>query len=572
MAAPNSNESSQIIYGVGRTTGTILEVASSVNDRLDVCGEKNMPSVAIEVENYREFLAELKARGIKIRYLTEITEDNLSYCKELMDLVSELRHLEAIKGIFYVTESQYLASTAIQQAQPVEQVIHSNVEEVVQMQQFVFDTLWNRAIAAELKINEMEEQKAGQFVTARTEIIQNPQIVQELFIDMIKSAEKEILLIIPTINAFLREERLGIIKLLKNVAIRSDINIKILSPINDFVDKIMQSIEEVQGKRANYFDLRPVEQTYEEMTVTTVTIIIVDKKASLVIEKLDDSEENFIEATGSSTYSNSKPTVSSYIAIFESLWARAKLYEQLKKHNKMQQDFINVAAHELRTPTQSILGYAELLKANIQDTEPTNQAFVDIIYRNATRLHGLTTDILDVTRIESQTLKLNKRRFNLKDVIINAIDDMQGNPVVNRNNVKIFYKRINGKDEAIFVDADMDRITQVITNLLDNALKFTAEGYVSVSLERKKEDKQGGLGEEEEVVVVDVEDTGSGIDPEIFPRLFTKFASKSFEGTGLGLYISKSLIEAHDGRISAKNNYRRKCGGATFSFTLPLVK
>jgi K+-sensing histidine kinase KdpD len=444
------------------------------------------------------------------------------------------------------------------------------------MQQFVFDTLWNRAIAAELKINEMEEQKVGQFVTARTEIIQNPQITQELFIDMIKSAEKEILLIIPTINAFLREERLGIIKLLKNVAIRSDINIKILSPINDFVDKIMQSIEEVQGKRANYFDLRPVEQTYEEMTVTTVTIIIVDKKASLVIEKLDDSQENFIDATGSSTYSNSKPTVSSYISIFESLWARAKLYEQLKKHNKMQQEFINVAAHELRTPTQSILGYAELLKANIQDTEPTNQAFatnqafVDIIYRNAARLHGLTTDILDVTRIESQTLKLNKRRFNLKDVIINAIDDIQGNPVVNRNNVKIFYKPINGKDETIFVDADMDRITQVITNLLDNALKFTsAQGYVSVTLERK--DKQEGLGEEE-VVVVDVEDTGSGIEPEIFPRLFTKFVSKSFEGTGLGLYISKSLIEAHGGRISAKNNDRKKCGGATFSFTLPLVK
>ncbi len=109
------------------------------------------------------------------------------------------------------------------------------------------------------------------------------------------------------------------------------------------------------------------------MTVTTVTIIIVDKKASLVIEKLDDSEENFIEATGSSTYSNSKPTVSSYISIFESLWARAKLYEQLKKHNKMQQEFINVAAHELRTPTQSILGYAELLKANIQDTSLTKE-------------------------------------------------------------------------------------------------------------------------------------------------------------------------------------------------------
>ena len=421
----------------------------------------------------------------------------------------------------------------------------------------------------------MEEQRG--VVTDRTEIIQNPQIVQELFIDMINSAEMEILLLLPTINAFLRQERLGIIKLLKKVAIQRDINIKILSPINDLAGKIMQSMEEVNGKRANCFDLRP----YEEMTITTVTIIIVDKKASLVIEKLDDSKENFIDAVGSSTYSTSKSTVSSYISIFEGLWAQAKLYEQLKKHNKMQQEFINVAAHELRTPVQSILGYTELVKDNIKDAKPTIQAFVDIIYRNASRLHRLTTDMLDVTRIESHTLKLNKRRFNLKDVIINTIDDIQGNPIVNRNNVKIFYKRNNAKGaedgdideqkQIIFVEADIDRITQVITNLLDNALKFTAtDDYVSVSLERKKDDKQGGLGEE--VIVVDVEDTGSGIDPEMFPRLFTKFASKSFDGTGLGLYISKSLIEAHGGKISAKNNDREKCGGATFSFTLPLVK
>jgi signal transduction histidine kinase len=278
------------------------------------------------------------------------------------------------------------------------------------------------------------------------------------------------------------------------------------------------------------------------------------------------------------TYSNSKPTVSSYISIFEILWNQTKLYEELRKHNKMQQEFVNIAAHELRTPAQSILGYAELAKTDPRYMEKYAQSFLEVIYRNAFRIHKLTKDILDVTRIESQTLNLDRTRFNLKDLIKSLLEDLQPKLIDSRNNkVKVVYtpKRIEGEvdnhSDSAFVQADRDRIAQVISNLLDNALKFTNQGLVTVAVSKSKEYNQGREGETEKEVLVSVEDTGAGIDPEIFPRLFTKFSSKSFSGTGLGLYISKSIIEAHDGKIWAKNNNGQKRPGATFCFTLPLA-
>jgi two-component system, OmpR family, sensor histidine kinase VicK len=422
----------------------------------------------------------------------------------------------------------------------------------------------------------METREGDEFGFGITEVIRNQKAVQSLFIDIVKAAEQEILLIFPTANSFLREERLGIMQLLSYGTKERGIDIKILTPINDNVQKIVQGIVEETGKQSNKnFQIRAVDETYEETTVRTVTIVIVDKKTSLAIEKVDDSKEDFIDAIGLATYSNSKPTVSSYISIFEILWNQTKLYEELRKHDKMQQEFINIAAHELRTPSQSILGYAELAKSDPRYMEKYAQSFLDVIYRNAFRIHKLTKNILDVTRIESQTLNLDKTRFNLRDLIKSLLEDLQPKLIADsmNNKVKVVYtlKRIEGEvdnhSDSAFVQADRDRIAQVISNLLDNALKFTNQGLVSVALSTNKEYKQG---ENEKEVLVCVEDTGTGIDPEIFPRLFTKFSSKSFSGTGLGLYISKSIIEAHGGKIWAKNNNDEKRPGAMFRFTLPL--
>ena len=230
-------------------------------------------------------------------------------------------------------------------------------------------------------------------------------------------------------------------------------------------------------------------------------------------------------------------------------------YEQLKVHDKMQRDFINIAAHELRTPIQPILGLSDALRSKIKDTE--KQEILDVVIRNAKRLQRLTEDILDVTRIESHTLELQKKRFNLKDILSNLIQDYRSQIERKNNNeqdLKILYE---SNDDAIFVHADTERITQVISNLINNSLKFTKSGKISVTSEKK-----------DGYAIVSVKDTGTGIEPEIMPKLFSKFASKSYQGTGLGLFISKSIIEGHGGKIWAENNSDGK--GATFTFSLPI--
>ncbi|MDF2768635.1 MAG: signal transduction histidine kinase, with phosphoacceptor and binding domain [Nitrososphaeraceae archaeon] len=233
--------------------------------------------------------------------------------------------------------------------------------------------------------------------------------------------------------------------------------------------------------------------------------------------------------------------------------------EQLKVHDKMQKEFINVASHEMKTPTQAIIGYSDLMQKHPDKREEMLKA----ISRNAVRLQRLTNDILDVTRIESQTLKLDKEKFNLSDLIANVVEDQRSH--IEKENQKIKYNNKYDSYGAPIVDADRDRITQVISNLLGNAIKFTSNqvegGSVSVSLEKKHNNL--------EEVTVNIRDTGEGIHQEILPRLFTKFATKSFAGTGLGLYISKSIIEEHGGRMWAQNNSDGQ--GATFTFTLPLM-
>jgi len=229
--------------------------------------------------------------------------------------------------------------------------------------------------------------------------------------------------------------------------------------------------------------------------------------------------------------------------------------ERLKIHDKMQQEFINIASHEMKTPTQAILGYSKLIQRHPEKRE----GMIDAIARNAARLQRLTNDILDVTRIETQSLKLNKERINLNEIISDIIEDYRNEIEKSNKDIKLLNEP---QDQIIEVEADKNRLTQVISNLLNNAIKFTKEGTIRVT-EEVKDSK----------ALVSIKDTGQGIDPEIFPRLYSKFAAKSETGTGLGLFISRSIVEAHGGKIWAENNidYDGK-KGATFTFSIPLSK
>jgi signal transduction histidine kinase len=234
-------------------------------------------------------------------------------------------------------------------------------------------------------------------------------------------------------------------------------------------------------------------------------------------------------------------------------------YEKVKESEKIKDKFINIAAHELRTPIQPILMLTDIIYYKIKDE--THRELLEIILRNAKRLKRLSDNLLDITKIETRSLNLNKKFFNLNILISEVLKDYI-NKQKNQLKVEIVYYFKHKAD--IFLEADRDRISQVIRNLLDNALKFTMHSNQTVFVIVDKKEGQGQ-------VIVSVKDTGEGISNEILPKLFTKFTTRdSTTGTGLGLYICKNIVEAHGGRIWAENNSNEN--GAIFTFTLPSAK
>ncbi len=617
-----SSERTEVLYGIENTTNTILGFLAGSQLRMDICADSTWPSVAMGIDVFKNALMEIRKRGIRSRYITSITKQNLSYCKEAMK-IGELRHLDGIKGNFAVSEKEYIASATLPEASLLQQVIYSNVNELLEQQQYVFDSFWSRSVPAEQKIKEIEEG----VIIGKTEVISSPKAIQQLFINMVKSAKHEVLLLLPTINAFYREERIGIIELLKQASEREEnrINVRILTPIDDAVERKfhnnvvteteraeIETEDEEEGVRRRQlqsemnnkkksFEMRRIDieslppqggdnaaaEVAERSGVTTVTIVVFDRKESLVIEKIDDSKENFIDAIGISTYSNSKPTVLSYISIFDNLWKQAELYQQLKESNKqlelaydklkisdkMQSEFIDAAAHELRTPIQPIISSVGIIRSRMQNLDMHKiEDSLNMITRNAERLNQLSSDILDVTKIEGNSLELEREQLNLNEILLTAIHKHRNQIRKANIDIKLLFEPC---EEILLVQADQERIIQVISNLLGNAIKFTRRegGIVRVKLQMRRDDYDYGKMKKnvsvKSVAVISVTDTGSGIDSDIMPRLFEKFASKSYQGTGLGLFISKSIVEAHGGKIWGQNNSDGK--GATFHFTLPIV-
>ena len=552
----NSNkytEKSELIYGQENVVATLLQILSRAKNMVDICADFRAPSISIEVEPYNRALLNLKSRGVRFRQITEITKDNLSFSKELMK-VADIRHIDGAKANFMTSENEYLAPVILFKKEKVTlQTIYSNVREVVEQHQYFFETLWSKAVLAEQKIKEVEDGIKPIVV----EIIREPIEIQNLLINLIKSATKEIMLMIPTTNTIHRQADIGILQLLKKIATDSNVNIRIMAPLNDY--SVKQKIQNVLSPPSSPSSLIQV-RNIETSSATKSTIVIIDRKESLVTEVNDDSKDTFSGSLGFATYSNSRSTVLSYVSIFESFWLQTEMYKKIKETERMQKEFINIAAHELRGPIQPILGLTQVVRFKMKDTEL--QKLQDVVIRNAKRLQRLTDDILDVTKIESNLLHLNKEVFNLNDLIFRIIDDDKSQ--IDSKDIKLIYQDSSNSDDnnIIIVQADKYRLNQVISNLISNSIKFTNKGgTIFITTKREKDNK---------AIIISIKDTGIGIDPEIMPRLFTRFASKSFQGTGLGLYISKSIIEAHGGRIWATNNTDGK--GAIFTFSLPLEK
>ncbi len=623
----------EVLYGSENAVGRGVQFMKNVKKEMDICFDSKAPSIVVEIDAYRNGYKEIRERGGKIRAFTEITKENIHYCKELIrsQLVDELRHLEGMKGGIAVSESEYMATTVLQEATPLTQVIYSNIREVVEQMQYIFDIFWHRAIPAEQKITEIEEgiEPAGtrlleesdeifnhmkhvienaskrllcsssgamqmvfnnfldqykkildkykngegegiRWITtidkdnkdlvnrflnmgvqirhlknlppmnfavdnryfhstidkmeggkmmrrlltsneplyinhynsifeelwkngvdatqrirdiedgtdvADIEVFQGASRAREVYLTLVKQAKKEILLIFPTTNAFSRQYKIGAIELAEKAALGHNVDVRILMPVNKSIDGTVQNLDYPHKTNVRFI---------EQMSETRATILIVDRKDSLVMELRDDSKSTFDEAIGLSTYSNSKAGVLSYVAIFENLWKQTELYEQvintneqLKMHDKAQREFINIAAHELRNPIQPIVGLSDFLLHSKQN-EKKQREMMEIIVRNAKRLQRLTEDILDVTKIESNLLTLKKEFFNLNELLQNTAVDSKNHIIKEHKDNSVILQLINSKED-IFVEADKGRINQVISNLLNNAIKFTNKGSINIS-------------------------------------------------------------------------------------------
>lgn len=566
---------SRILENAEEIGNDILLLAKTSNEISIVCSLGGMQIIYDNdkfFDTYKKLLDNYKkGEHNGIRWVTNIVgvkleKDDIELIKTFLDLGMQIRHVKNLSLMNFAVSDKMLNATIekLEGGRMVQSLLTSHDPNYVHHFYSMFEQLWDNGIEAADRIEDIK----GGIEIADIEIIQNPKAAITKVWKLVKSAKQENLVLFSSIKAFQRQIQMGLLELLKEVALSNKIKIRILLPktlegsSNNIVN---QALKELENTHPHQIDLRLV----EESIPIRISISIIDRKECMIIETKDDSKDDSFHAAGSSVYSNSKAIALSYASIFESLWIQTETYEKLKAYSNMQREFINNAAHELRTPIQPILGITEILRFGgehdkISGKQKLNES-LDIILRNARRLSELADNVLSVSLIESQSLKLEKELFNLNGIIVDNIKSAKRQflPIGIKCNLKIIYDRASETEADVYVNADKYKISQVVYNLLNNAIKFTKEGSITISIKRK-----GGEGENKKAIVVSVKDTGEGIDSEMLPRLFTRFATKSFAGTGLGLFVSKHIIEAHDGEIWAENNAEGK--GATLSFTLTL--
>ena len=523
-----------------------------------------------------------KAKG-GVRWITHIEDKNghVDLINNFLNIGIEIRHTNNLPPISFALSDKQFQGTIekMEHGKMFKSILYSTEPSYVKHFQSIFEEIWRNGINAQHRISQIEKGIASE----TTSVIENPTQAKGLVLSLIDNAKEEIMIVLPSFNAVIMQNDTGVISSLKQKS-QENLRIRILSPINENVNKILQLSPQYSKEKNQGMENIFVREIVKQQNIKSM-LLMVDNKYLLAVELKDDSKEVFEHAIGLATYSTSKPTLLSYISIFESLWTQTEMYENLKianekleTHDKMQQDFINNAAHELRTPSQAISGYTELalLDYDIKDKDK-NIRYLEIILRNAERLTRLTEKILSVARIESKILKIDNEFFNLDELISNIIEEFDSRlKKLRHKDIEFVFEKNEKKTVAIkqkdnpasssesttthgsfLVKADKEKIEQVIVNLLDNAIKFTKE-KIFVKITETASD-----------IVVEVKDFGPGIDQEILPNIFSKFVSKSDAGTGLGLYISKSIIEAHGGSIWAQNNDNGEKKGSVFSFSLP---
>ena len=591
-----------------------IDFVNRVEEGLSICtsiGHLKLLDVTKPLlQVYVELLSKQKKGIMKegIRWLTYIDNNkkDMELVKKFLRIGIEIRHSDHLPPLnFAISDKQFVGSLEkIVDRKMFERILHSTEPLYMKHFQTIFKELWKEGIGAQERIRQIETGIAAE----TTKVIENPIQSKNLFLQILEEAQEEIMVIFPSVNSVKRQSKIGLFNLLK-LKNQQNFRIRILSPRIDTIMEIL--LLEYSKERDNRIDNIAVREI-PRLDEIRSTILMVDKKQLLAMEIKDDNKETFEEGIGLVTYSTSHPTVLSYITIFETLWIQTEMFENVRISNEklveseeLEREFINTAAHELRTPTQAIMGYTELNAEIIDDILKTAELskdeklkrnviqlhkHIDAVSRNSERLNELINNLLDVARIESNrlnSLQLRKEKLDLIKEINDLLKTELGKKIIDQN-IKI--NVINDDiDEHCLVYADRLRINQIFNNLIGNAIKFSHQnGKIDIIIKENASNiKELDSGKKETIVdslqsknmekikgnkprgqiLVGIFDIGKGISPKIMPKLFEKFITDSDTGTGLGLYITRNLVEAHGGKIWAFNNADGV--GSTFVFTLP---
>jgi signal transduction histidine kinase len=549
---------------------------------------------------YLKLISKYKEGKVKteVRWITHLedSKEDLNLVKKLLDLGFKIKHTNNLPQLNFIVSEKCFVSTIenVDSKKLFDRLLQSTEPLYVKHFQIIFEELWKNSIDAEERIYQIDKGIGSE----STKLINSPDQSKMLLINTIENAKQEILMVFPSINAVKRKNKIGVIDLLKEKS-QNDVKVKVLSPQDAEVVKILMYRSDNINHRNSEYLVREITKQRDFKR----TILLVDRKHFLAIEPRDDSYDTFEEATAVSTYSTSQPTIYSYISIFESLWEQTEMANNLRAINEKlieseetEREFINVAAHELRTPTQAITGYAEmdeemfdhLLKNRKEMKEHELERILGNLYnhhsnisRNAERLDDLINNLLDVARIDSNQknmIMLHKENFDLIREIRDIIND-QLNHKLRVKDIKVNFLN-DTLAKTCIIYADRSRLNQILNNLLHNAIKFSPAGsHIDIMIQENINEK---IRNEEPAktnksivtskddgkqVYISISDSGKGISSLILPRLFQKFFTDSNDGTGLGLYICKKLVEAQGGKIWAFNN--NSGIGSTFVFSLP---
>ncbi len=504
-------------------------------------------------ENFDSIIAKEK-NGLHsgIRWLTSIRNKNdIDLIKSLAKRGIKIRHINEKPAFDFALSDRFFASTIerINDGRMVIDNLFLNDDQAnLSFYNIIFEKLWKNGIDYEERLNEIEN-KADD----KIDILYDSNDVMHRIYELFALAKNEILIILPSINGFYRSELEGGFRMLNELGFKG-VKLRVLT-IPD--SENTKETNKIKSKYQNiaFKDLEPTMASFNR-------ILVFDNKTTVVWEVVDDDQQKFTQALGMAVFIESLKTSETITVIFNNLWNQSEIHrrlkdahEKLKGQGKMQSRFMDLVAHELRTPLQSILGITEILKNEIKDND--QNFLLRIAISNAKKLHRLSENILDITRLEGNILYLNKERFSFNQLVTYVITDFVNNIEYNKF-ITFEYRNF---DKEYFVFADKFRVSQVIQNLIDNSMRFVRNrGKIILTLGEKRVHSI-------DVVELSVTDDGESLKPEILTRLFTKFASDSYYGAGIGLYLCKKIIEAHGGRIWAKNNHDMK--GCTFSFGIP---